>query len=102
MDLTVEQIAHVIHEANRASQRISRDAAVSPTWLEAPLSQRDSAMNGVRRALEGATPKQLHEEWVRWRAAEGWKYGAIKDEWGKLHPCMVPYDALPPEQQVKD
>lgn len=102
MNLTVEQIAHVVHEANRALQRITGDPVVSPTWLEAPAQQRDSAMDGVRKALEGATPEELHEEWVRWKISRGWKYGRVKDEWGKTHPCIVPYADLPPEQQVKD
>lgn len=102
MDLTIEQIAHVVHEANRALQRIFHDPAVSPTWFEAPASQRDSLMNGIQLALEGATPEQLHEEWVRWRREQGWKYGPVKDEWGKRHPALVSYDALPPEQRVKD
>lgn len=102
MNLTVEQITRVVHEANRALQQIVRDPVVSPTWLEAPASQRDSAMNGVRLAVAGATPKDLHEEWVRWRTEHGWKYGAVKDEYAKRHPCLVAYELLPPEQQVKD
>lgn len=102
MELTVEQIAHVVHEANRVIQRITKDAAVSPPWLESPASQRDSAMEGVRKALEGAGPEELHEQWVQWRLERGWKYGRVKDDWGKTHPCMVPYADLPPEQRIKD
>lgn len=75
---------------------------MSPEWWAAPKSQRESAIDGVRRALEGATPEELHAEWVQWRRERGWKYGAVKDEWGKTHPCMVNYDQLPPEQQIKD
>lgn len=102
MNLTAEQIAHVVHEANRALQRITGDPVVSPTWYEAPASQRESAIEGVRKALEGATPEELHAEWVRWRLARGWRYGAVKDEWGKTHPCLVDYDQLGAEQQIKD
>jgi hypothetical protein len=102
MDLTVGQMAHVVHEANRALQRIVGDAVVSPTWWEAPLHQRDGLMHGVRRALAGATPEELHEEWVQWRTDRGWRYGLIKDDFAKTHPCLVPYDQLPAEQRVKD
>jgi hypothetical protein len=102
MNLTVEQISYVVHEANRALQRIFRDPVVSPTWLEAPASQRDGLMNGVQMAIDGATPQELHEEWVRFRLEHGWKYGPVKDEWSKRHPCLVPYDQLPEEQRVKD
>jgi hypothetical protein len=102
VNLTAEQIAHVVHEAQRALQRITGDPAVSPTWYEAPASQRDSCINGVRLALGGATPEELHAEWVRWRRDHGWRYGAVKDEWGKTHPSLVAYEQLPEDQRVKD
>lgn len=40
--------------------------------------------------------------WVSYKAADGWRYGPFKDPVAKTHPCMVPYDKLPPEQRVKD
>lgn len=97
-----EQIANVVHEANRALQRILGDQWVSPAWWEAPLSQRDSLINGVQKAIEGSTAEELHEEWVRWRADQGWRFGRVKDEFAKTHPCMVPYADLPAEQRIKD
>lgn len=99
---STEQIAHVVHEANRALQRILGDRWVSPAWWEAPLSQRDSLINGVQKAIEGSSAEELHEEWVRWRAEQGWRYGRVKDEFARTHPCMIPYDRLPREQRVKD
>jgi hypothetical protein len=33
---------------------------------------------------------------------EGWVYGEEKNAEEKTHPCMVPYDQLPKEQQFKD
>jgi hypothetical protein len=102
MDFTADQIAHVVHEANRVLQRITGDAVLSRSWWEAPQVQREGLVHGVQKALEGATPEELHEEWVRYRAARGWKYGRLKDEHARTHPCMVPFDQLPPEQQMKD
>lgn len=32
----------------------------------------------------------------------GWKYGPVKDEVKKEHPCYVPFNELPVEQQAKD
>lgn len=102
MDFTVDQLAHVVHEANRALQRVLGEQWVSPSWWEAPAEMRDSSMHGVRQVLAGATPEELHAEWVRWRTERGWRYGPVKDEWGRTHPCLVDYADLPPEQQVKD
>jgi hypothetical protein len=36
------------------------------------------------------------------KIAEGWVYGAVKDPEAKTHPCIMPFDDLPPEQRAKD
>ena len=33
---------------------------------------------------------------------DGWKFGEVKNAKTKEHPCMVPYEKLPKEQQTKD
>ncbi|NKT05172.1 hypothetical protein GS485_11085 [Rhodococcus hoagii] len=95
-------IARVCHEANRAIQIVTGDPAVSPSWDDAPDWQRDSAIEGVEKALNGATPKQLHESWCEFKRADGWVYGDVKDEVAKTHPCLVPYWDLPEIQRKKD
>ena len=35
-------------------------------------------------------------------AEQGWSYGPVHDPVAKLHPNMVPYDQLTPEQRQKD
>ncbi len=98
----VEAIARVCHDANRAWQIATEDPAPSPPWDEAPQWQRDSAVDGVRHALNGASPEQMHQAWCDYKTADGWTYGAMKDAEAKTHPCLVPYAELPPEQHRKD
>lgn len=100
--LTVGEIAHVCHEANRALQKITGDPVPSPRWEHAPKDQRESSRSGVVKALDGATPEQLHAEWCRFKHEDGWVWGPTKDPVNKTHPCMVPYADLPPEQKLKD
>lgn len=100
--MTPTDIAQVCHEANRALQMIQNDPAVSPSWDEAPEWQRESAIEGVQHAIEGATPEELHEEWVDAKLRDGWSYGEMKDAEAKTHPCIADYDALPREQRAKD
>lgn len=100
--LTTDEIAQVCHEANRALQLVIGDPVASPAWGEAPESQRESAIEGVAQALAGATPEQLHQSWCDNRLAAGWTFGDVKDEESKTHPCLVPYEDLPPEQRLKD
>lgn len=94
----LENIARVCHEANRA-YCLSLGDTSQPSWDDAPEWQRTSAMLG---AALGTWPRQSHEKWLEVKRADGWTYGPIKDPVAKTHPCMVPYDELPREQQKKD
>jgi hypothetical protein len=44
----------------------------------------------------------MHQNWSDFKLKEGWVYGSQKDPVAKTHPCLVPYDQLPPTQRVKD
>lgn len=101
MDQKIEACARAAHEANRAYCLALGDTS-QPAWESAPDWQRSSAMNGVAGVLNGNTPRQSHEGWLAEKKAMGWKYGPVKDPEKKEHPCFVPYDELPPEQQAKD
>lgn len=95
-------IARLAHEANRAYCQSIGDNS-QPAWDNAPQWQKDSALAGVEANRVGnPSAAENHLNWYAHKLAEGWKYGAFKDPVNKLHPCMVPYDQLPPEQQTKD
>lgn len=100
-EIQIEACARAAHEANRAYCIAIGDNS-QPSWDEAPDWQKSSARNGVRGALDGATPEQSHESWFAEKYAAGWAWGERKDPERKLHPCMVPYKDLPPEQRAKD
>jgi RyR domain len=96
-------IAKVCHEVNKAYCEALGDKS-QPTWEEAPEWQRDSALCGVRLHLTNpdSQPEDSHVSWMRQKEADGWVYGPVKDPSKKEHPCMVPFDKLPQEQQAKD
>lgn len=99
---SVEQIAKACHEVNRIwCETLGNTTQVS--WEDAPDWQKQSAMNGVVFHLSNSTtPEQSHENWMKVKENEGWKYGPVKDVYKLEHPCMMPYKDLPKEQQVKD
>lgn len=98
----IEAAAHAAHEANRAYCIALGDTS-QVAWMDAPDWQRSSAVNGARGVLvDGNGPRQSHESWLREKEETGWKFGPVKDPEKKEHPCFVPYDQLPPEQQAKD
>ena len=105
--MTAHQVAPICHEANRAYCAALGDTS-QPTWEEAPHWQRESAVKGVEfhlaslRADKEPTPSASHDSWLDQKRSEGWQYGPIKNPELKLHPCFLPYEGLPIEQQAKD
>jgi hypothetical protein len=97
-----ENIARVCHEVNRAYCQALGDSS-QLSWEDAPQWQKDSAMMGVVLHSHGEHgPEASHASWMAQKLAEGWKYGASKDPENKMHPCIVPFEKLPREQQAKD
>ena len=103
MKLTTTEIARVCHEVNRAYCAALGDNS-QPAWEDAPDWQRGSAINGVSYTLAHpeAKPSDSHEEWLKEKTADGWRWGAVKDPVAKTHPCFLPYDLLPAKQRAKD
>jgi hypothetical protein len=96
-----ETCARAAHEAIRAYCLALGDESQLP-WDSAPEWQRESTRCGVRGVFQGNTPRQSHQSWLDEKATTGWVYGPVKDPEKKQHPCIVPYDELPLEQQQKD
>jgi hypothetical protein len=102
MTYTGEEIARLVHEANRALQAEQGDDAPSLPWDSETAHVRATCLDGVRRAMAGETPERHHEAWCEFKRAAGWVHGPVKDAAARTHPCLVPYDQLPRCQQVKD
>lgn len=101
--MTVESIAQVAHEINKAYCESIGDFS-QPMWQEAPEWQRSSAINGVKFHIDNpnASPSASHEKWLEQKIEEGWKYGAVKNPEAKEHPAFMPYDQLPEKEKSKD
>lgn len=99
----VTTVARICHEANRAFCEYLGDTS-QPKWSDAPEWQRVSAHSGVEfhRDNPDAGDDASHNNWMKHKEADGWVYGPVKDPDAKTHPCMVPFDQLPPAQQFKD
>lgn len=97
------RVAMMCHEANRTfCLWLGDDSQVG--WNAAPEWQKESAVAGVRFVYlnRDAPASANHDSWMAQKVADGWVYGEVKDADAKTHPCIVPYDELPREQQFKD
>lgn len=101
MKVTIDHIAEVAHEANRAWQRINGEVVNFP-WESTSQTMRDSIRSGVAGIIAGLSPEDSHESWCSYKISEGWVYGEVKDFAAKTHPCLVAYDDLPPADRIKD
>lgn len=96
-------IAKVCYEANKALCETQGDES-QPTWDDTPAWQKNSAVNGVKFHLldHDAPASASHENWLKEKVEAGWVFGPTKDPEKKEHPCCVPFDELPADQQLKD
>lgn len=102
--LYIAQVAAIVaHEVNRAYCQSLGDMS-QVVWDEAPEWQRSSSLMGALAVVDGAitNPGDAHRLWLEQKQSEGWTYGDVKDPEAKTHPCMVPFEQLPAEQQTKD
>jgi hypothetical protein len=97
------KIAQVCHNLNMAICQSFGDNS-QQSWDDAEQWQRDSAIAGVEFAQQNpdAGPGAQHESWRADKEAAGWIYGNVKNSALRIHPCMVPFNQLPPDQRLKD
>lgn len=103
MQLKIEDVAKICHEANRAYCEGINDKSQRP-WELAPSWQKEASLWGANFLClkPDAGPEATHENWMAHKIAEGWKLGEVKDAKAKTHPCIVPFADLPIEQKLKD
>lgn len=101
--LSVEEIAKVCHEINRAYCQAIGDASQVP-WASAETWQKESAINGVIKIIEEPdfTPEMSHKAWCDDKFKDGWVFGPVKDAEAKTHPALILYDDLSKEVKAKD
>ena len=78
--LSIESVAKICHEANRAYCEILQDFTQKP-WDSAPDWQRNSSIIGVTAIIKNPSlgPADSHYGWMREKLQDGWSYGETKD-----------------------
>lgn len=101
--LSVEDIARVAHEVNRAYCESFGDTSQLP-WEAAPERQQASVRAGVALLLAHpeTPPGEAHAAWMAHQLEAGWRYGPVKNPQTKEHPSLLAFDLLPREQRTKD
>lgn len=95
--------AKAAYNANRVYCEAIGDVVPLP-WLDLTDEEKLRFVDAVNRLRHNSmvTPAEQHAAWCVARREQGWVLGPRKDEQKREHPNLVPYDALPKEQKVKD
>jgi hypothetical protein len=67
-----------------------------------PIDVSQVSLSPEQLQLTERLAENTHDLWASQRIAEGWTYGARRDDAQKHHPCLVPYDQLPESEKEYD
>lgn len=67
-----------------------------------PFDDRGIPLPDELEYLKEELARNVHEVWASGRLAAGWKYGPVRDEDRKEHPCLIPYEDLSEEEKDFD
>ena len=65
----------------------------------------DTAQVTIPLSLESLLEKlavNVHDIWADQRLKDGWKYGPLRDDAKREHPCLRPFHELPEAEQEYD
>ena len=71
-------------------------------YIPKPLDVSNVVLPEGLEELTESLSKNVHEVWASGRIAAGWKYGPVRDEIKKEHPCLIPYEDLSEEEKDYD
>lgn len=74
---------------------LNSSCAAALFWLIRKKTGQDTEVSDKNMRLE-------HRRWNAYMRSEGYRYGAVRDNENKTHPCLVPYDELTEEIQAYD
>ena len=72
------------------------------TYTPSPLDTSGIELPAAAAVLAEAMAKNTHEVWAAARINEGWRFGPVRDDARKLHPCLVPYEQLSDAEKEYD
>jgi len=71
-------------------------------YLPQPLDTSHIELSADLVELTELLARNTHDIWAQQRLAQGWKYGAERNDERKEHPCLVAYEELPESEKEYD
>ena len=101
-ELEKAQIIAIVHEG-WVNYQIGTEGEYNIDATDEQINSLSYAIDNLcdKNILE-VTPETQHEDWMKYKLDNGWKYGKKKNEAKKTHPDLVPFNELPKQEQLKD
>ncbi len=71
-------------------------------YIPQPIDTTDVRLPEELEQLVEKMSKNVHEVWAETRIKQGWKYGELRNDELKTHPCLIPYEELSEEEREYD
>ena len=71
-------------------------------YIPQPIDTKGVELPQELMILAEEMAKNVHEVWSAGRMADGWRYGEVRDDARKTHPCLVPYEELSESEKEYD
>ena len=100
---TLVDIAQECHNKNNELMMMNGEEQ-NGNWDSLDRHTKFINLKSVIKALENPdlTAKDMHDEWMNNKIADGWKYGDVKDPELKTHPLIIDYDLMKDVDKMKD
>ena len=72
------------------------------TYAPKPIDTQGIRLPEAIEVLVEKLAENTHDVWAQQRLADGWRYGAARNDAAKEHPCLVPYADLPESEKEYD
>lgn len=100
---TLVDIAQECHTKNNELMMMNGEEQ-NGNWDSLDRHTKFINLKSVIKALENPdlTAKDMHDEWMNNKIADGWKFGDVKDPELKTHPLIIDYDLMKDVDKMKD
>jgi len=94
-DLRFSEVEQIVHAFAEAMSKLDFEIETNETRLVAQEVGEIPLDAAKHVALCLALAKRQHEDWVRERTNDGWRYGTALNTKDKTHPLLRPWDQIP-------
>ncbi|XP_071050495.1 ryanodine receptor isoform X2 [Onthophagus taurus] len=77
---------------------VEDDTAFVPNPVDTSMVTLPTYIESIKDKLA----ENIHEMWAMNKIEAGWQWGDMRDDLRHIHPCLVPFDKLPPAEKRYD